>query len=280
MTGARALHALAGAAAGGVLATVIASRLLRNPGERLVRTNVDGRRVPAVLGMALVVGGALGNLVVAIAWLAIPSVQVGPTRTTRAFIAVVLVLLVAGAEDDLRGDEEERGFRGHLAAARRGHLTGGLVKIVAGGVAGLLAGVFVREGWAILEVAALVALTANLMNLLDRAPGRAAKAGLLIGLPLAVLGSAAWTIEAAGVLGALGACLPFDLRARAMLGDAGSNPLGGVLGLGFAVSLDRPGRLVAIALLVLLNALSERFSFSRAIEATPLLRWFDMLGRK
>jgi hypothetical protein len=64
-----------------------------------------------------------------------------------------------------------------------------------------------------------------------------------------------------------------------MLGDAGANPLGGVLGLGLATALDGRGRVVAVLVLVLLNGLSERYSFSRAIERTPVLRQLDLLGR-
>ena len=60
-----------------------------------------------------------------------------------------------------------------------------------------------------------------------------------------------------------------------MLGDAGANPLGGVLGLGLALSLDETWRLVAIGVLVLLNLASEKWSFSKLIErvrAAPGLR--------
>jgi hypothetical protein len=193
---------------------------------------------------------------------------------------IIVGLWAAGRWDDLRGDERPRGFKGHLGAARGGRVTGGVVKLAAGGLVGLAAGVIVTPGWAALETGALVALTANLVNLLDRAPGRAGKAGLLIALPLVGYGNKAWLVASAGLLGALIACLPYDLGERGMLGDAGANPLGGVLGLGLAASLHGWCRLSALVMLVILNALSERFSFSRAIESTPPLRWLDMLGRK
>ena len=119
-----------------------------------------------------------------------------------------------------------------------------------------------------------------MINLLDRAPGRAAKTALLIGVPLGIAGEGAWAAPAAAVFGALLYCLVPDLRERAMLGDAGANPLGAVIGVGLIVSLTEPGRLIAIALLLALNLASEKWSFSRAIEATPPLRWLDGLGRK
>jgi hypothetical protein len=65
-----------------------------------------------------------------------------------------------------------------------------------------------------------------------------------------------------------------------MLGDAGANPLGAAVGLGIAVSLPTVLS-VAVAALVLLalNLASEKWSFSRAIEATPWLKVVDMWGR-
>ncbi len=84
--------------------------------------------------------------------------------------------------------------------------------------------------------AGLVAGTANLLNLLDLRPGRAAKAGVL---------AAAATLRGpggglvAGPLGATLAVLPDDLGERVMLGDAGANALGALLGLRLAAV---PGR--------------------------------------
>jgi UDP-N-acetylmuramyl pentapeptide phosphotransferase/UDP-N-acetylglucosamine-1-phosphate transferase len=196
-----------------------------------------------------------------------------------ACVLIVVVLWGAGRWDDLRGDERARGFKGHLGAARGGAVTGGLVKLVAGAAAGLGAAALVVPGWSLIPAGMIVALTANLVNLLDRAPGRAGKTAILIAVPCALFGATAWLTAAAGLFGALIVCLPFDLRARGMLGDAGANPLGGVLGLGIATWVDDWGFAVAVAVLALLNGLSERYSFSAAISRVPLLRALDQLGR-
>ena len=277
MTNAQAWVAPLTAFAGFAIARVVLPIRIRRAPEALVRVNVEGRPVPAVLADPLLAGG-----IVALAGLAAVAALEPEVAFPRTFLAVGVIAVAlgsAGRWDDLRGDEIERGFKGHLRAASRGTLTGGGVKIVAGAAAGLLAGAVVAHGWTVLEVGVLVALTANLLNLLDRAPGRAGKVTVAVGVVLAAFGSVRWTLGAAGLMGALVACLPADLRARAMLGDAGANPLGGVLGLGLALTLARPGRLAAIAMLVALTGLSERYSFSAAIERTPLLRTLDMLGR-
>ena len=243
--------------------------------------NVRGIPVPVILGDALVAGSLCGLLVI----LAIAVLLKGYWGTAAALVIVMEIMWVAGAWDDRRGDERPRGFKGHLGAARARSLTGGVVKIGAGAVAGLAASALLSTrgaspGAHVVECVALVALSANLINLLDRAPGRAAKSALLVGVPLGFAGEASWAAPAAAVLGALLYCLLPDLRERAMLGDAGANPLGAVIGVGLIQSLTEPGRLVAIAILLALNLASERWSFSRAIEATPPLRWFDGLGRK
>ncbi|HVL65343.1 MAG TPA: hypothetical protein VM573_09275 [Actinomycetota bacterium] len=265
------LAAAAGVAAGAAVAALILPLRLARPAARLTRVNVDGREVPAVLAEPLV-GGALLGLAAACV------VAGGISRTAGAVAVVVAAMAAAGRYDDLRGDESARGFRGHLGAGR---VTGGLVKIAAGVLAGALAG-FVLWGGdppTVATTTLLVALTANLINLLDRAPGRAAKVWLLLGLPL-FAASPAWAAAAGGAVGASALCLVPDLRARAMLGDAGANPLGAAAGVGLAVALSQGGRIAAIALLLVLNAASEVVSFSRVIERVPWLRFVDRIGRE
>jgi hypothetical protein len=279
LSGAIAGAALAAAAAGAGIAVVVARVRIASPPSRLNRTNYAGFEVPAVLGdgvvagtlVALAVGGAAG----AAGWDAAATGRMG-----AAAAVAVGIMGAAGRLDDLRGDEGPRGFSGHLRAAVRGHVTGGALKILAGGIAGLAAGSLVASGTEIIVVGLLVALGANTFNLLDRAPGRAGKLWVLAALPVFVWGSSEWALAAAGMGGALLGVLPADLGARGMLGDAGANPLGAVWGLGLASATGERGRLIAIVVLVLLNAASERWSFSRAIEGIGWLRGLDQLGRK
>ena len=84
----------------------------------------------------------------------------------------------------------------------------------------------------------------------------------------------------AAPLGAALALLPDDLGERAMLGDAGANALGAMLGGAAAVSLPRPARIALLAGIVALTGASEKVSFTKVIERTPPLRWLDMLGRR
>ena len=272
---------LAAGTTGYVAAAGLVRLRLAAPPTALMRTNVSGRQVPAVLGGPVAVAAltalACLALVGALGW---EPARLGETGVAAA--AVIVVMAIAGGWDDRRGDESSRGFKGHLGALRHGRLTGGVLKIAAGLIAGVLAAVllFPDDLASSLAAALLVALGANTINLFDRAPGRAGKVVLLIGTPLMALGGVHWAIAAAGAIGALLACLPLDLGERAMLGDAGANPLGALLGVGLAVSLGGAGRWAAVCVLVVLNVASERWSFSTAITSTQWLQRLDQMGRR
>jgi len=109
--------------------------------------------------------------------------------------------------------------------------------------------------------------------------------GLLAGAPLLAAGllkgdPVPAALAALPMGGAAAALLPEDLGERAMLGDAGANALGALLGVAAAASLSRPARLVLLAAITGLTAASEVVSFTAVIERTPALRWLDMLGRR
>ena len=73
---------------------------------------------------------------------------------------------------------------------------------------------------------------------------------------------------------------PYDLREMAMLGDAGSNVLGAVLGLDSVARLTGRTRWSAIGALAGLTLLGEARSVGSIIERTPVLRTIDAWGRE
>jgi len=128
--------------------------------------------------------------------------------------------------------------------------------------------------------AGLTAGGANLLNLFDLRPGRAIKVALAGGTLLGAAGAPGTARAVAGPAGAALALLGEDLGERAMLGDAGANAIGAMLGAAAAASLPRPARAALLAGIIGLTAASEVVSFSAVIERTPALRWLDMLGRR
>jgi hypothetical protein len=249
----------------------------RPPGGRgtWARTNHRGEQVTLVEGPAVAVAAAT-----------VAAVAAGlPGRTRAALAAAGAGAGAFGCYDDLAGRGDQRGFRGHLGALAKGQVTSGTVKMAGIGGAGLAAAALLGGSPADVVInTGLTAGGANLLNLFDLRPGRAIKVALAGGSLLAAgasgpaRGAACRAIAAPA--GAALALLPEDLAERAMLGDAGANALGAMLGAAAAASLSRPGRILLLSGIAALTAASEVVSFTRVIERTPPLRWLDMLGRR
>ena len=250
-----------------------------------LRVNYRGRTVPTAGGLIL----ALAVLVVEAGRVVLGAAGVGDRQTlSAARLAVVLVVVglsLVGLADDLVGDRgDDRGFRGHLRALSKGRLTTGGAKIVGGAAVAALAVAMAtspRSVGRLLVDAALVALAANLGNLLDRAPGRAGKSAIVVFVILAVATRASRSLsEVAVLIGGMAGLLLDDLHERVMLGDTGSNAVGAALGLGVVLTASPTVRLLTLIGLLLVNGVSEVVSFSQVIERTPPLRALDAIGRR
>ena len=190
---------------------------------------------------------------------------VGPLRQNHRGLRLPLVgwatavhepvVAAIGLADDLWSGPE-RGFAAHLRAGS----TTGVLKLAAIPAYGLAR---TRS----LSGALLVGLAANALNQLDTKPGRAIKAYLAVAVPLDAPLAAAVLIA------------PYDLREMAMLGDAGANALGALLGLRSVSRFTGRRRWLAIGALAALTAFGERSSLGALIERTPVLRELDEWGR-
>ena len=274
------MRRLLACAASGVTAALLAAagnhRASRSSASsRLVRTNYAGAQVTLAEGpiavAALVAGSCLDRLL-----------DPSGRRSLPVIVASVGSGLV-GAYDDLHGSVQAKGFRGHLRSLRSGELTTGMIKVLGVGTSAAMAATIMqgtRPGLAkpasrvldgLLDTA-LIAATANLINLLDLRPGRAAKVTILLGSGLVGSGAAPAVGSAVG-------SLPTDLAGRSMLGDCGANALGAAIATAAAQALPWQFRLLGFAGVAALNLASERVSFTAFIERTPLLRRLDQLGR-
>jgi hypothetical protein len=188
-----------------------------------------------------------------------------------------------------------------LGELAHGRLTTGGLKVLGIGTAGLVAGALALRsqprgpatglgpgagggaGTGLLlrtvdtvAAGAIVAGSANLLNLFDLRPGRALKV-VLLNAPAAASPSSGALVGAA--TGAALGLLSDDLAGHSMLGDTGANAVGALLGTAAVARSGRKGRLAVLAGIAALTLASERVSFTRVIEATPGLREFDQLGR-
>jgi Glycosyl transferase family 2 len=167
----------------------------------------------------------------------------------------VAAIAAIGLADDLWSGKE-RGLKAHFEAGR----TTGVLKLV---------GIPLVALWRTRSVsgALLVAGCANLLNQLDTKPGRALKA----------YAATAFVLDAP--LGLAVLLLPYDLRERVMLGDAGSNAFGAMVGFKSVGRFHGWGRWATVAGVVALNLVGERCSLGELIERTPGLSWIDSAGR-
>jgi UDP-N-acetylmuramyl pentapeptide phosphotransferase/UDP-N-acetylglucosamine-1-phosphate transferase len=255
--------------------------LLRTPA--LERANHRGRMVPtaagvlAILAVVLVEGGrALFG-----------AFGVGHDTISTARVVILLAVVgfgLLGFVDDVAGDGEASGFRGHLGVLARGKLTTGVVKIAGGALLAVLLVTIERgstSGFRVVGDAAIVALAANLVNLLDRVPGRALKVALVAWLPIALTARAdAIGVALAPVVGAFAGLIGDDLGEHLMIGDTGAYAFGAALGLGVVLEYGTVTRTVVLVVLAAVTLASEWVSFGRVIDRVGVLRRFDRLGRR
>jgi UDP-N-acetylmuramyl pentapeptide phosphotransferase/UDP-N-acetylglucosamine-1-phosphate transferase len=290
--------ALTSVAAAGAARAAYAVLTRRPPGGEKTWTRVNHRGEPVTLleGPAVAAGAVLAQFLYSErarssarnAW---ALVAAGQREDPDSGAGLALALAGAGAfgfgvYDDLAGSGKRRGLRGHLGALANGEVTTGAVKLGGLGATGLASALLLgssSKAWEPADVAVnagLVAGGANLLNLFDLRPGRAIKVATLSAALITAGGGERGARAVAAPLGAALALLPDDLGERAMLGDAGANALGAMLGGAAAVSLPRPARIALLAGIVALTGASEKVSFTKVIERTAPLRWLDMLGRR
>lgn len=251
-------------------------------GSWVTATNYRGESLPTAAGIIIPLVVIIVEAGRAIAAAVGVGDAGGPPLSRTLVIAVVTGFALLGLVDDVAGDARDHGFRGHLAAMAEGRLTTGALKLLGGGA---LATVVVSPAAGgslgrLAADAALVALAANLGNLLDRGPGRAIKATIAAFVVLAL--ATQWSAALSGVAVVVGCALALlldDLHERLMLGDAGSNVLGATVGFGAVAACAPSTRNALLAVLVALNVAAEVVSFSRIIDAVPPLRAIDRAGR-
>jgi hypothetical protein len=281
-------------AAGAAAARAAYRALRRHPpaGEKTwARTNHRGELVTLLEGPAVAVGAITAEVVGAAVAAKINNHNHLSERTVGSHASLAMTVAGGGALgfgvlDDLAGSGKRRGLKGHLGALAHGEVTTGSVKLAGLAATGLTGALLLggRRSDVIIN-AGLIAGGANLLNLFDLRPGRAVKVAVL-SAGLIAAGGAGGPDRSAGLaavaapVGAGLALLPEDLAERAMLGDAGANALGAMLGAAAAGSLPKPARVGLLAGMIALTVASEKVSFTKVIEATPALRRLDMLGRR
>jgi UDP-GlcNAc:undecaprenyl-phosphate GlcNAc-1-phosphate transferase len=238
------------------------------------RPNFRGERIPSLAGLAFVLAGVWAY---AFEW----RTDTFDPKPAAACLLVVLCFGALGLLDDLGGDRSGGGFRGHFRALAKGRLTTGAAKALGGGLISLFAGYLLAAPslWQIVLAAALIALSANTLNLLDLRPGRCLF-GFILGAAAVILTLYVHHTLSLGFLlyVAVAAALilyPMDAGGRLMLGDTGSNSFGAILGVAGVLYFSPLWQAVIVVLLVAFQVWCERNSLSQTIEKNPILRSLD-----
>ncbi len=248
-------------------------------GSAAIGKNYKGKDIPASAGITFPLALLLAyTILLLFTFLYNPP---GNRELFPLFLMGLFAISLLGFADDILGRRDTLGFKGHIGALLRGRLTTGGLKAVGGILIAFFIALSLSAGWLNILVNTLImALFANMLNLLDLRPGRAVKGFMFFFILLAILAN--WQIDWIMLTPLVGVVLYygyFDLKALAMMGDSGSNVLG--LALGFIASLSLPFslRIGVLLFLFFMHLVTEKYSLTRIIDKVAVLRRIDQWGR-
>ncbi|MGE4283326.1 MAG: UDP-N-acetylmuramyl pentapeptide phosphotransferase [Clostridia bacterium] len=241
--------------------------------SKQVRRNYQGISIPNSMGIALVLSTVLSMcIMILFGYL---------TFQQNASVAFAGILMgFAGVIDDFAGNNQSKGFKGHIRNLIKGKLTTGGLKAVSGIVSSFIISLQISYTYYDLIINVLfISLLTNLMNLMDTRPGRAIKFFCFLSIIFLFAGAPQEVYYI--VLGAVLSYLPSDLKAKGMLGDTGANFIGMITGAAIIGHIESSFIRIFLLLLVFaLNLVSEKYSFSKIIEENYILSYIDRLGRR
>lgn len=240
----------------------------------LLVQNYNSRAVPTALGVVLLPGSSLALFPLYLF-----------QRTNRSHLAALLILLYGmafiGIVDDLLGERQIKGFKGHMASLVHGHMTTGAFKALIGLMLALFSSMLIYgDVWDLIVNTLVIALSANLMNLLDLRPGRCLKGFWFMMIMIALFSRS--SIDMVLFMPLFIATIiyfPIDIRELGMLGDTGANILGAAVGLAAAVNWPASYKWVYLSVLLAAHVLAEHYSLNDLIERSRILTFIDRMGK-
>lgn len=277
---------------------VFAMRMLAKELELVAPRQKNYRGIEVWHGLGVVwaiwiLGAWIGGIIIG----AIAGYQPSWLIMVNAALPLVMGACLFGMYDDWIGSSSDaKGFSGHFSKLLDFRISTGALKFMGIGLVTIFTAASITDPLdanitTVVEIvlkACVIALSANLINLLDLRPARALKSytvGVLVAcLMLIIFMGKIWTTYSyfALVFASLGpvfASWKYDAGELGIMGDAGANAMGAYMGFLFASALPISGLVLIFALLLALNVLSEFKSFSQIIEGSKILSFIDKLGR-
>ena len=261
----------------GLVGTYIMIPLFKNLliESNCIRPNYKGEMIPVSMGIVFLPMLIINGII-----LAFFTVDFISLSCLFIFIFGMMSMFFAGIIDDTIGNRDVSGLKGHFKSLFKGTLTTGGFKALFGGFVGLIISVSISKSISDIIVNTLViALSTNLMNLFDLRPGRAIKVYLVIIITIIFTLSGYIQILPLLILPNVLSYFKFDLKAKAMMGDTGSNVLGISIGILMVLGYTAKVRISWLVFLILMHILTEKFSLTKIIEKNKVLNFIDRLGR-
>ena len=191
--------------------------------------------------------------------------------------AATLILITAiGLVDDVFGNADNRGLRGHIRALWAKKITTGLCKMFVCLVVSVSFSFFTYGmDWSRITVLTLlIAGLSNVFNLLDLRPGRCQFVAIVL---LGIIQLYAWSVL--GIIGMMVLLITYrpDAQGKVMMGDCGSTTIGAFIALSIQENHGSTGMLLFTTVGILLNLAAERWSFTRLIADST---WLSGIDRK
>ena len=242
--------------------------------SNIVRPNYKGDMIPVCMG------------IVFLPMLIINAVLLILLREVNMVYLLLFVLgsismFFIGSLDDIIGNRNVSGLKGHFKSLFKGELTTGGFKALFGGFIGVLIASAISYKITDVVIGTLIiALSTNLMNLLDLRPGRAIKGylAIMVSLLLILKNENVKTLSLL-ILPNVLAYFNLDLKAKSMMGDTGSNVLGISIGILIVMGCSLKVRVGWLIFLILMHLLTEKYSLTKIIENNKVLNYIDNLGR-
>ena len=261
----------------GLIGTYLMIPLFKNllVDSNCIRPNYKGEMIPVSMGIVFLPMIIINGTIVAFF-----TVDFVSMTCLFLFIFGMMAMFFAGIIDDTIGNRDVSGLKGHFKSLFKGKLTTGGFKALFGGFVGLIISVCISKNIIDIIVNTLIiALSTNFMNLFDLRPGRAIKVYLVIIIIILFTLTGYIQMLPLLILPNVIAYFNYDLKAKAMMGDTGSNVLGISIGILMALGYTLNVRIAWLIFLILIHILTEKFSLTKIIEKNKVLNFIDRLGR-
>ncbi|MCG0274999.1 MAG: hypothetical protein L5655_02385 [Thermosediminibacteraceae bacterium] len=252
-----------------MLITIVFLENFRSWEKAIKKVNYRNKEVITAGGVVFVVAIILTNICAAFLF--------DDTYVLEPLMLAAAGMGFSGLLDDVYGSNTVKGLKGHFSQLRRGRITTGTVKAIMG--LGIACFISLKKGGSILEIminALIIALSANLLNLMDLRPGRACRFFLVSTLIL--FGYFLYTKNISLIfwfmplVASVLVFLVYDSREVLMMGDAGANVLGMSLGIMVVWGSSFYARISALIFLVGIHLFAEYYSLSKIIEGLTIIK--------